>query len=421
MKMKKTRIIVTALFMLLLLGLFIWKSKPEPVVSENTSKVPENTNELIKSEDLTNSEELTICVATDIHYIAPELTDGGAYFTELIENADGKAMQYCEEITDAFVNRMKELKPDVLILSGDLTFNGAKASHEGLAAKLKEIEETGVRVLVIPGNHDLNSRIAACFKGDGYTLVDSVSAGAFAEIYGDYGYLEATGRDSFSLSYTYDVSPELRLLLVDVNTESAPGVCTDETLAWVSEQLKEAKSKSMQVIAVSHQNLIAHNPMFTDGFVMGQNDSLLKLYQEYGVRCNLSGHMHIQHVAEEKGTKDIATSSLMISPCQYGVIELKRDTASYHTEKLDFEHAKDTELFFRDTSTRMLKRSIKDPSERACEFFTEVNSAYFSGRRDIIEWDDEAYREITEKSPFVGLYLKSVYDDGFADDTGFTL
>ena len=421
MKMKKTRLLVTALFMLLLLGLFIWKSKPEPVVSENTSKVPENTNELIKSEDLTKSEELTICVATDIHYIAPELTDGGAYFSELIENADGKAMQYCEEITDTFVNRMKELKPDVLIISGDLTFNGARASHEGLAAKLKEIHDTGVRVLVIPGNHDLNSRTAACFKGDGYTLVDSVSAGAFAEIYGDYGYLEATGRDSFSLSYTYDVSPELRLLLVDVNTESAPGICTDETLAWVSEQLKEAKRKGMEVIAVSHQNLIAHNPMFTDGFVMGQNESLLKLYQEYGVSFNLSGHMHIQHVAEEKGIKDIATSSLMVSPCQYGVIELKRGTASYHTEKLDFEHAKDTELFFRDTSTRMLKRSIKDPSERACEFFSEVNSAYFSGRRDTIEWDEEAYREITEKSAFVGLYLKSVYDDGFSNDTEFML
>ena len=33
-------------------------------------------------------------------------------------------------------------------------------------------------------------------------------------------------------------------------------------------------------IAVSHQNLTAHNPIFTDGFVMGQNERLLKQYQD---------------------------------------------------------------------------------------------------------------------------------------------
>ncbi len=146
---------------------------------------------------------------------------------------------------------MKEIKPDVLILSGNLSFNGAKASHEGLAAKLKAIEDSGVSVLVMPGNHDLYSRIAACFEGDDYTLVDNVSAGTF----------------------------------------------------------------------------------------------------------------------------------------------------------------------FNETSTMMLKRSIKEASEKECEFFSDVNSAYFSGRRDTIEWDEEVCREITEKSAFVGLYLKSVYDDGFSDDT----
>ena len=159
----------------------------------------------------------TICVATDIHYIAPELTDGGKYFTELIENADGKFMQYCEEITDSFVKEMITIKPEVVILSGDLTFNGAKASHEGLAQKLKSVEDAG--------------------------------------------------------------------------------------------------------------------------------------------------------------------------------------------------------RFFKDTSTRMLKRSIAEPNEEICSFFSEVNSAYFSGRKDKINWNESACEVITKESPFVGLYLQSVYDDGFCDDT----
>ena len=91
MKMKKTGLILTALLMSVLIITFKWKKMQVSGMSEDISKAAETPA------------ELTICVASDIHYIAPELTDGGAYFTELIENADGKAMQYCEEITDAFV------------------------------------------------------------------------------------------------------------------------------------------------------------------------------------------------------------------------------------------------------------------------------------------------------------------------------
>ena len=45
-------------------------------------------------------------------------------------------------------------KADGLILSGDLTFNGEKKSHEELAEKFKKVEKSGAPVMVIPGNHD---------------------------------------------------------------------------------------------------------------------------------------------------------------------------------------------------------------------------------------------------------------------------
>ena len=40
---------------------------------------------------------MTIYIASDIHYISPELTDNGSSFTDLMESADGKAMQYIED------------------------------------------------------------------------------------------------------------------------------------------------------------------------------------------------------------------------------------------------------------------------------------------------------------------------------------
>lgn len=105
-------------------------------------------------------EQTTLFVASDLHYLSPELTDNGEYFHKLIENGDGKAMGFCEDITDAFITQVIGQKPDVLILSGDLTFNGEKASHTVLAEKLSAVKEAGIPVLVLPGNHDLENPMA---------------------------------------------------------------------------------------------------------------------------------------------------------------------------------------------------------------------------------------------------------------------
>ena len=42
-------------------------------------------------------------------------------------------------------------------------------------------------------------------------MAEAVSANEFAEIYNDFGYDEALSRDPASLSYTYDLGPDMRL------------------------------------------------------------------------------------------------------------------------------------------------------------------------------------------------------------------
>lgn len=81
------------------------------------------------------------------------------------------------------------------LLTGDLTFNGARKSHEDLAGKLAKIESAGIPVLVISGNHDLDNRYAASFSGDGYELVPGVSPAGFEGLYAAFGYEDAVSRD----------------------------------------------------------------------------------------------------------------------------------------------------------------------------------------------------------------------------------
>ena len=60
-----------------------------------------------------------VVVATDLHYLAPSLTDHGEIFRRVMEAGDGKVTEFCDEIADAFLEEVRVGKPDALILTGE--------------------------------------------------------------------------------------------------------------------------------------------------------------------------------------------------------------------------------------------------------------------------------------------------------------
>lgn len=342
---------------------------------------------------------VNIAVATDLHYLSSSLTDGGAFFTDLVENADGKNMFYIEEITESFVATMIQEKPEILILSGDLTFNGERQSHLDLEQKLEKIKENGTQILVMPGNHDIDRSSAAGFFGDGYQLVDTVSKEAFAKIYQDYGLQESIDKDDTSLSYLYRARKDFWILMLDSNSQGTNEI-SDQTFSWIEEILKDAREQDIQVLAVSHQNLLAHNPYFTEGFLIDQAQELEALYQQYAVVANLSGHIHIQHI-QDKDLPEILTSALPVSPHHYGMIQFDGKTLDYQTKILDvaswareqgltdqklLNFSQSSQAFMEQVAARKLEPDLLDSSltdlerELLLRTFAQVNADYFAGR-----------------------------------------
>lgn len=136
-------------------------------------------------------------------------------------------------------------KPTALVLSGDITMNGEKINHKELAEKLHKVQDAGIPVLIIPGNHDINNPNAAVYFGDEKTSTDSVTPEEFYDIYHMYGYDQAISRDSASLSYVYQLDERNRLLMLD-SCQYEPknlveGRIKAETLVWMDEQLKKAQ------------------------------------------------------------------------------------------------------------------------------------------------------------------------------------
>ena len=371
--------------------------------------------------------ESRIVHCTDMHFISPSLTDCGAYFRKVITAADGKVMLYTFPLMEAFVEEMLTSPPDVLILSGDLTFNGATRSHEDLAVMLMPLRNAGIPVLVLPGNHDLNSRQAASFSGDGFTHVPSPSTEEFIRIWHAFGYDDAASRDNASASYTAKIGDTL-YLLVDVNTQEAPGAVHPETLKWVREQLLSAKTDGLPVIAVSHQNLLQHNSLFVDGFRISNADELLALYEEYGVLCNLSGHMHMQHIGEsQKGVTEFATSALSVLMCQYAEITLTPEHLRYHTVRTNVSgYARghgfsDPNLrdftgyslsFFASSMLRQAASITKLPEGgKILTWMANVNIGYFSGNMQHVKMDESYMRILQRELPFWYIYFNSIRKD----------
>ncbi len=367
------------------------------------------------------SSSVKIIVATDLHYIASDLTDHGEYFQNMLDNGDGKIIHYIVEITDAFIEEMLKEAPDALILTGDTTFNGAKRSHIELAEKLKRLTDEGITVLTLPGNHDLYSSNAASFSGDSFEFVENTDSESFESIYRDFGYGDALASDKYSSSYIYQLTDDLRILLVDVNTKQAPGWITQKTLEWVEDQLIQAAEDEVKVIAASHQTVLEHSSQFSFGFVMGNNEKLLALYEQYGVIMNLSGHMHIQHISQSKnGFTEIVTSALSVTPVQYGVIELNEREINYHTRATDLSSVRfegNDENFpyryFWNLSYEKVYGQIEDETDAPslAEFFADVNTAYFTGTVDSIDWDDPKAARWKEMDLFVSRYFSSIEEE----------
>ncbi|WP_394405275.1 metallophosphoesterase [Streptococcus sp. 20-1249] len=320
--MKRRKIIIIILLLVSAILGIIYKQAPQEHLKE-------------KSQDTSVDKPISFAIVTDLHYLSSKLTDNGGFFTKMIDHADGKNMYYIEEITDAFVDQVIRLKPEYLILSGDLTFNGEKQSHLELAEKLSKIRNSDIEILTIPGNHDIERSSAAKFIGDGYQFVPTISKKEFQGIYGLDNLQLSLQKDDNSLSYVYKSRSDLWFLMLDSNANRDNSL-SDETLEWVEQVLKTAQKNHAKIIAVSHQNLLPHNPQFSNGFLISQADKLRELYQKYGVLINFSGHIHIQHI-EQGQVPEIVTSALSVSPHQFSLVKYDGKKLNYQTQALSLE------------------------------------------------------------------------------------
>ncbi len=297
---------------------------------------------------IASGSDIKLVVATDIHLLAKELMTNGDLMAEVFEYGDGRFVSYSNEIMSTLAYTVKANKADILVLSGDITNDGEKASHLALVKQLKEIEKNGTRVFVVPGNHDLENPFAKDYAIGGWKTAETISAKDFESIYKDFGFGEAISRDPSGLSYLAAPAEDVYLLMLDsnkygmLNMPSGSGKLSQATLDWIKEATQLARDNNAQIITVMHHNVMKHSERLYEGYVISNSEDVLPLFDQLNLNIVLSGHMHAQDIKTSKQTNntiyDIVTSSMSIFPMNYGVVEYQKGKGfNYHFEPLDVQ------------------------------------------------------------------------------------
>lgn len=401
------------------------------------------------------NKEMKIMVSSDLHYLSKQLIEEDSPICKPNYYGDGRIVVYIEELVDAFINEVLMYKPDCLILTGDLNFNGALINHQDLASKLDKLVKNGIRVLVSPGNHDLDTTNSVKYTKDGNMKVTNTKSSNFRKIYANEGYGNATFYDKTSLSYACQLSDDLIVLMLDtcIYNDKDPykslisGKINDETLNFIEEVLRYAKENKMDVISTSHHNLLVHNDLFIGNYQMVNYDKILSLYNKYCVKLNLSGHMHIQHIIENE-VIEILSSSLAIYNNQYGIIDyIPHKKIIYKTKIVDVsDYAKQKQinnndlLNFEDYAYNFFKKSSYDKTFENVMFNDSslnelaealataqaiLNPAYFSGNvKDVLETleKDPSYKIWNkEENRYYTKYINSMIISGNSDHCEITI
>lgn len=291
---------------------------------------------------------IKIAVISDLHVMAPQLLINEGAAIEDYMARDRKMLRESAEILDTLVANILELKPDLVLVTGDLTKDGERVSHQLVASQLQRLVDNGIQVLVTPGNHDINNPDARVFDGDTTTPTETITRSEFADIYRDMGYDDLSQRDPDTLSYCRVVNDKLAVLAIDacmdrLNTFISHGDARDHTKAsgsleassqqWLADQASKASAAGKRVIAMMHHHLVPHferQDQLLGNYIITRHDAVAKQLMEAGVHTIFTGHLHVTDAATQQNAErtdsivEISTGSAICYPFAMRVATVDR-------------------------------------------------------------------------------------------------
>lgn len=284
-------------------------------------------------------------VIADPHHYAPCLGVGGAAYARR-EGSDQKCLKETGAILDAVFQKLgDDPRLDAVLLAGDLTNNGERASHEEMLEKLVKLKEKKA-VYVITSTHDWCSNGKNCrYVGDDILRdVETVPENALAQLYAPFGLQDALSSyraAEGNVSYCVKLGDGLRLLALndDHNGQGRAGF-DPAHLQWIEEQLTAAREADDRVIAMEHHLVLMHAGALVSGAqCIGGREEVAERFARAGLGLLFTGHSHMQHIARytaQNGVTltEVNAGSITGYPAPILTVEARGREITIHTEPL---------------------------------------------------------------------------------------
>ena len=305
---------------------------------------------------------LRIAVMSDLHYLSPDMIADTEDFEHAF-NSDRKLLKESSSVLHEMLERVRADKPDILLVSGDLTKDGEQECHAALAKQLQQLQQDvpGLKIYVINGNHDIRNADALNFNtADGKAVpATRTEPEDFKRIY-DFIYSDPTviatytppaGKEAGGLSYVARPADGYTLVVIDTgryssdntstgkNEHETSGAISADLEQWVIDQIKAAKARGDVVLGMQHHGLVAHfdvQPTILPMYLVNGYERIAQEYADAGMSAVFTGHMHAVDIAAmttKAGNTfyDIETGSALTYPCPIRFVDLRRSTVGGET------------------------------------------------------------------------------------------
>lgn len=309
---------------------------------------------------LAQAPPIRFAVISDPHYMDPQLGVTGEAFQAYVDDSQ-KMERESKAILESALQGVIDSGAQFVLISGDLTMEGQLINHVRFAQYLNKLEQRGIQVLVVPGNHDINNLDSAAYMGSRVRPAPTVNSATFQALYQRFGYGEALSLDPYSLSYLAEPVNGLQVLALDacrydenkgLGYTVVDGMLKPETLAWATQHIQAARASGKQIIAFMHHGVNAHftfEPILYPMFLTEEWRSDSTQLADAGLRVILTGHFHANDTAYLLDSHnqpiptlcDVETGSLVTYPSPYRIITVEGSSLHIETQHVT-EIAADT-------------------------------------------------------------------------------
>ncbi len=221
------------------------------------------------------------------------------------------AINFKEELLLKAINKVNDLNPDLVIVTGDITNNGYYAEFERAAEYLDILESP---LLVVPGNHDARHIGNECFE-------------------------EIIKKRCGTLDV---VTPEISAIGLDSSEPDLDyGKVGRTQQASMESELKRAEKNNLYKIIALHHHIIPVPKTGRERNVLTDAGDILKSIIDGGADIVLSGHKHVPYVWFVENTTFVTAgtvSSLKLRGkdiCSFNTIDVQPDSVEIVLNQAD--------------------------------------------------------------------------------------